>query len=315
MSFKEILQNELGETRVLETISNATISPLLSGETLYTYTAETQDELIKAIKLARENSIPFLVLGQGTGVILPQRLYQGFIIKNHTHAFEFRSVKGRVQNGKVVYSKVHAIAESGTPLSLFIRQALDEGYGGFEQFVGLPGSVGGALMLDAGWGSANIYLSDLLISITYLNKQNEMVTKHVFKSAEPLGKRLFHEGAILLSATFELSALDKSLLWQTGNAALAFRQKVQPFDRPSLGPLFEDLSIADAMRLGTPNGTREPAYLIQQLPVLTGLGLFEKNPNFFVGKSDDIVGVIKKVKREVKKQFGVTLIEKVTVLV
>jgi UDP-N-acetylmuramate dehydrogenase len=121
---------------------DAPLAPLTTyrfgGPARYLVAAETEDDLAAASRLAAAEGLPIFVLGRGSNVVVSSRGFDGVVIRLGA-GFAGRSIGTEV-----------VTAGGAVPLPLLARECAGEGAGGLEFFVGIPGSVGGAVRMNAG---------------------------------------------------------------------------------------------------------------------------------------------------------------------
>lgn len=191
---------------------------------------EKLEELIKCAIGARKHNLPVYIIGAGTWPHLPDKQIKGLLIKNNCRKFSVFAISGKINKNpgefrQAEVNKTLVYAESGTPVNQLVRYTIDEGLGGLEYNLGLPGTVGGAVFTNTRYKPKDIYLCDSIEKISVLNTDNEIVDKPAdffaaydndFKPA----------GDIILSVMFRLIPDDKSVLWARGNEALAHRNRL-----------------------------------------------------------------------------------------
>ena len=183
-----------------------------------------------------------------------------------------------------------------------VRESVKNNLKGLENLVGVPGTLGGALIMNAGaWGGE---VSNCLESVELLYPDNQLVT--LLKSEIDFGYRTssFKNGSILLSAIFDLTLSDENLIKDQSQIAQSGRKDTQPLNYRSAGSVFKNPSkdnpagmlIDKAGLKGTHRGDAE---------------ISEKHANFFVnhGKAnaEDIVFLIRLARKTVEKKFGINL--------
>lgn len=276
----------------------------------------TRDELIAAVQYAIKEKLPYLILGGASNVLIADAGFHGLVIKNKTSKIELKGFTGSASNGKVDLKEILVTAESGVPANLLIRYTIDQGLAGLEDMLGLPGTVGGAVYnnshhLDKLWG-------DHIVEVEVLDQGGNLKKyshddMHFAYDYSVLHKT--HE--TVLSATFQLTKGDKTALWEIANAAVKRRATTQPLGRPSSGCMFKNISLADKMRLGVP--TPSAGYLIDKAGLkglrIGGAYVSDVHANFIVhdgaATSQDVKGLVEKIKQKIKAQYGVDLEEEV----
>ncbi len=121
-------------------------------------------ELVGAVRVARVAGAPFFLLGEGANLLVADAGMRGVVIENRA---QHVVAKGQAE-GVVVY------AESGTPLAEVARYCTSRGFGGLEWAVDVPGSVGGALVGNAGAYGGR--MSDIVQQASVLSRDNRIVT-------------------------------------------------------------------------------------------------------------------------------------------
>lgn len=279
----------------------------------------TRDELQEALRYARDKGIPHLVLGGGSNVLITDSGYRGLVIKNKTSKLELKGFTGRATKGSLDLKQVLVTAESGVTANMLIRYTLDQGLSGLEEMLGLPGTVGGAVYnnshhLDKLFGDHIVEVE--VVDIDGNLKKYSHEEMHFAYDYSLLHKT--HE--TVLSATFQLQKGDKTALWEIANAAVRRRATTQPLGRPSSGCMFKNISLADKLRLGVP--TASAGYLIDKAGLknlrVGGAYVSPVHANFIVhggaATSQDVLDLVREVKRQVKSQYGVSLSEEVIVI-
>jgi UDP-N-acetylmuramate dehydrogenase len=166
----------------------------IGGPARYFYRAKTISDLILAVQTALKLKIPYIVLGNGSNVVVSDKGFFGLCIKNET------------QNLSFIKDKAQVLADSGVPLSRLIIESASYDLGGLEFLYGIPGTVGGAIVSNAGtFGGA---IGDFVISATLLFPNGSI--KRVTKKWLFFGYRdskILHlkPRPIILSVKFQLS--------------------------------------------------------------------------------------------------------------
>ena len=119
------------------------------------------DELRKIVQRAKEKSVPVLVLGKGTNLIVKDGGVRGWVI-SLTQGFKKVRMEGDVFE-----------AEAGLSLQKLVQSSVGKGLAGLEPFFGIPGTVGGGLAMNAGaWGAE---LKDVLLSMTVMKDDGTVI--------------------------------------------------------------------------------------------------------------------------------------------
>ncbi len=236
------------------------------------------------------------LLGNGTNVIVGDRGLDDAII---------RMTKVRQMHFKKTTEGAIAEVAGGTSLARFIRESVERGLAGLEKLYGIPGTVGGAIKMNA--GSFGVQVSDHLRSVTYMDSLKRIGKRE--RQACGFGYRTsgFTSSESIVSGLFELYDGDKTHLKKQMEYVWAERWRKHPMEFPSAGSVFKNIS-------------GNPAWAYIDKAGLRGLRIgdaciSEKHPNFIVNLGNatavDIVSLIRKVKKDVYERVGVSMEEEV----
>lgn len=252
--------------------------------------ARTVDELASAVTLAHESGVPWWVLGGGSNVLISDAGVRGLTIVNRCRAI-------RIDKGGTVW------AESGALLARLARETIQAGLAGLEWAVSVPGTVGGAVVGNAGAHGGCV--ADCLSSVELLHPSG---WRGVWPAAElELGYRSSRLktgrlAGVVLSAEFRLIPAPVETLRRRASGYLAYRRRTQPIVA-SAGSIFRNPPGDYAGRLieaAGLKGTREG-----------GAQFSTVHANFIVNlggaTARDVLCLIERAQRAVKERFGVTL--------
>ena len=196
----------------------------IGGNAALVYRPASDEALQNALSVLSDNDCPFHVLGNGTNVLAPDNGYDGLILRIDT------------PRAKTVISDGLVTADAGEHLSDLVSETLGANLMGLEPLCGIPGTVGGAIAMNAGAYGAEI--SEYLKSITVL-MGGKIVKIDVRPSDFGLRRSRFTAPeAIVLSATFALPA-DDGTARQHMLDCTARRNARQPLSYPSAGSVFK----------------------------------------------------------------------------
>jgi len=283
------------------------------------YTALTADELVCIVIAARTLKIPVFVLGGGSNILVGDGGFRGLVIKNNTGAITIRGMKGKVK-GKSKESLVFLEADSGVPMNKLVRFTIEEGLGGLEMHLGLPGTVGGAVYMNSKWTRPAGFVGDSLYQATILTPSNKLKNVNQGYFHFSYGKSsLQASNDILVSVVFSLKQEDKDVLWKRANESALYRKETQPQGVHTAGCVFKNISVSDALAEGTPDHTTFAGYLIDKAGC-KGMRVGEAevssvHANFILTRpgatASDVVELIEKVRKSVKQKFKITLKEEI----
>ncbi len=256
------------------------------------------EQLKDIITKANDLEIPFIVLGNGTNVLVPDEGIDKAVIIIGDNMAEY-SVE---DEDALVFS-------AGTNLVSLCRFALENSLSGLEFAFGIPGTCGGAVFMNAGAYGGE--MKDILTEITHLTPDMRIETISAEKADLSYRHSAYkNNGCIVLSAKAKLTKDSKENIKARMNDFLGRRKDKQPLEYPSAGSTFK-----------RPEGYFAGA-LIQECNLkgksVGGAQVSEKHAGFVINKdnatSTDILNLIDLVKDTVKTQTGVTLEPEVIVL-
>ena len=290
------------ELRVNEPMSKHTTFRI-GGPAALMALPRTMEEVQTVLKTAAELGVEPFFLGNGSDLLVADRGYPGFIVKL---AGEFEEIcfcpapKGGTPQ---------LTAGGAALLSTLSKTALHWGLTGLEFAGGIPGSVGGAITMNAGAYGGE--MAQVLESVTFLDEAGEVCTLPVPECGFGYRKSIFSQRkCLVLRARFRLEQGDGYAIKARMDELTAKRREKQPIDLPSAGSMFK-----------RPPG-HFAAALIDQcgLKGLTvgGAQVSEKHAGFVVNRGGatcaDVLELVDRVKEEVLRQTGVELEMEVKVL-
>jgi UDP-N-acetylmuramate dehydrogenase len=253
-----------------------------------------REDLKGLLAWARERGLPHFVLGNGTNLLVRDGGIRGLGISLLRGFGQIREID-RNSRG----SRIHV--EAGVSLRTLIQYTMDERLTGLEWAAGIPGSVGGALFMNAGAFQGE--MKDHLLSLEILSGEGE--NREIPREALSFSYRALRlpPKAVILSATFHLSLGEASSIRGQIENFLQRRKMKQPLDLPSAGSVFKNPPQGPAGRLIEEAGLKGLSVGDAQVS--------EKHANFIVnrGKAQarDILALIAKVREAVFQKTGVRL--------
>ncbi len=250
---------------------------------------ETADELAAVCRACRKAGSRFYVIGNGSNLLVSDEGFRGVIISTE----KLRKLEAAGKSLK---------AGAGVLLSKAANEALKAGLSGLEFAAGIPGSVGGAVVMNAGaYGSE---MKDVLKSVTVLDSDGNVLTLDT-KDLE-LGYRtsiIPKKGYVVLEALFSLECGNMEEIRQKMDKLAEKRKEKQPLEYASAGSTFKRPEGYFAGKLIEDAGLRGFS--------LGGAAVSEKHAGFVINKDNasasDIYRLCEEVKRRVKEYSGVTL--------
>ncbi len=249
---------------------------------------ETKEQIVKLVDFCKTKKLPFRVLGLGSNILVSDLGLPGVTCC-------LKNFKGVEVDGQ----KVTAL--SGTALDEVVRESINSGLAGLENLSGIPGSVGGAVFMNAGAFKAETF--DKLASFLVINPKGEIKEFKKEDVKYEYRKVWGIEGCIILSATWLLDEGEKEILKARREEILQSRAAKQPLEYPSAGSVFKRPVGAYASKLIDDCGLRGLS--------IGGAQVSTKHAGFIINyqnaTAQDIYNLIKEVQKIVKEKTGFKL--------
>ena len=263
------------------------------------YFLEVQDglEAAHAWSTARDLGIPVLLLGCGSNLLLPDEGYHGLVI-HFGAAYSHMEIQDN-----------YLIARSGVSLKNLAYFAADHNLAGLAFAAGIPGSLGGALIMNA--GAFNGEMSQVVESVECVGPDGK---QHTLSREEAQfsyrHSRMMRDGLMVLGATLRLAPGSREALYATMAEFQALRREKQPLNYPSAGSFFK-----------RPAGYFAGA-LIEQAGLkgeqVGGAQVSQKHAGFLVNTGHattaDFLALKERVQQRVQERFGVALEPEVRII-
>lgn len=324
MTIFELLEERLGKGRVKESEPLARFTTLkIGGSAQYFYIAQTTDEVVKAVRAALEAKVPYFILGGGSNIVVADSGLVGLVIRNEARSIKIVKRLGNVKGGQMKIQQALVEADTGALINQLVRFTCDEGLGGLERHLGLPGTVGGALYMNSKWTKPPAYVGDALYKADVLDRSGKVkVIGHDYFNFAYDQSILQKTHETVLAATFLLSAENPKLLWQRANASMEYRRNTQPMGVATAGCTFRNIPLSHAIRLATPNQTTSAGYLVDQVGLKNfqiGKAKFsDKHANFILNLGNatatDVKRLIDEAKKRVQERFNVEIEPEIVLL-
>ncbi len=253
---------------------------------------ENEQELRDWVKLARELGNPYLIIGRGTNLLVADKGFRGLIIENRCLDFSFDAESHTVH------------AEAGVPFAVLARKTAEYGAAGLEWAVGIPGTVGGAIVNNAGAYDGAVV--DVICRVTILDQKGQI--RELTTEKLKLGYRTsrFREqeahGEAILSSDFTLTAESITVLRKRMARYRSLRRADQPH-QPSAGSVFKNPPGRSAGQLIEQAGLKGKRFGSAQVSL--------KHANYIVNlgsaRANDVLALISLIREEIWQQFDVEL--------
>ena len=266
----------------------------IGGPAAFYLAPESEDEVREALAFAGEKGLPYYLIGRGSNLLCSDEGFDGVIIEIGK-GMEQISIEWASENAIVT-------AQAGVSLSSLAARLAKEGLTGFEFAGGIPGTLGGAIAMNAGAYGGEI--KDCILSARVLTEQGEIRT--LDKAELELGYRtsvIQRESAIVLSGTFAFQTGDTEKIQETMRELNQRRRDKQPLEYPSAGSTFKRPEGYFAGKLIEDAGLR--GYRVGDAQVS------EKHCGFVVNRgratAADVYRLIRDVQKKVWDEFQVKL--------
>lgn len=258
--------------------------------------AKSRDDVSDAVELARAAGLPWLVLGRGSNVLVDDRGVRGLVVRNDSGDLVVDPASGRVT------------ADSGVRMPTAGAQTAKAGRTGLEFAVGIPGSIGGGVVMNAGAHGGCI--ADVLVAAEVLADGRRQVWpaasfEHGYRTSRLQRER----DVIVLGAEFQLAPCPPAEALARIQAHRQHRRETQPTD-PGAGSIFRnppDISSGALVERAGLKGTQRGGAMISP-----------KHGNFIVNvggaSSADVLALIELACEAVLRRFGILLHPEVELL-
>ena len=259
-------------------------------------TPVNEEQVVNTLKLCREYNVPYFILGNGSNILVKDGGISGVVIK-------FNKLNKITTEGNCV------TAQSGALLKDVSKAALENNLRGFEFACGIPGSIGGAVFMNAGAYDGEI--AHVIKSARVIDENCNI--KNLTKEELELGYRssiVMKKGYVVIEATVELESGEYASIKDKIDDLTNRRESKQPLEYPSAGSTFKRPEGYFAGKLIQDSGLKGFS--------IGGAAVSEKHSGFVINKggatAKDVLDVIAHVQKTVKENFDVELHTEVRII-
>ena len=261
----------------------------IGGSARYFITPRSREELADVVKRCRENDLPIKVLGQGANLLVLSERVDAAVI--HLGADCFGSIEMDDNRVRVA---------GGTDLPRLVRQCIRSGLSGLECLVGIPGTLGGAVRMNAGGSFGDIGAA--ISSIEVMDGAGRIY--HRAKDEIVFGYRRTNIAAkFILQACFELEADDSQRVLRQAKQMWIYKKNTQPLANKSAGCVFRNPRGLSAGALVDQTGLKGKR--------IGGAMISPVHANFIIvdkpAKASDVQELISLMRQKVQEKFEVQL--------
>ena len=259
----------------------------IGGPADYYLEPADKDDVIQIVNYLRRQQIPLMMIGKGSNLLVSDE-----------------GIRGAVINLEVGLSGIHVegdqvVVEAGMSLTRFVDFCVQRGHKGVEMLPGIPGTIGGAIMMNAGAYGGEI--SDYLVDVEVL--RDGKVIKVPKQESGFAYRRSGFVHDIILTASFQLPTGDKAEIMKVRRELLMKRNRAQPVNMPNSGSMFKNPSGTHAAKLIEEAGLKGTRAGDAQIS--------EKHANFIINhggaSAEDVLRLIELAQSTVAKKFGISL--------
>lgn len=290
--FKKRLSSIKGEIRYGEPMKNYTSFKIGGPADIMVFPQDLQD-LANLLHIADEENVSLFILGKGTNILVKDGGIRGIVV--NLQRFDKIMIESEDENGEAV-----VFAEAGVSLSRLLNFTASHGLTGLEFAAGIPGSVGGAVFMNA--GSFNGEIKDVIRQVRMMDLKGNVI--EIDREDIRFGYRTARlPKGIILGGSFALHKNNSKKIKDKITALIGSRKEKQPVGARSAGSVFKNPAKGFAGAMIESVGLK--GYRIGDAEVS------EKHANFIVNKgravAKDVIKLIKKVREKVRREKGVGL--------
>ena len=264
----------------------------IGGPAKFFVVVKNEEEMIDALKWAKENNQPYFILGHGANILVSDKGFDGLVIKNEMKRLEIRDEE--------------ILADSGVVLADLIGQYASKGLSGLEFLAGVPSTLGGAIFGNA--GSPEEAIGNFITHVRVLDK--ELKVKELSKEDCGFAYRqsvFQNNDYIILSAALKLEKGNTEKIIESIKNLMLKKKEMQDLEHPSAGCVFKN-----------PEGY-SAGQLIDELDLkgkkIGQAQISEKHANYIINlggaTADQVVQLICYIKQQVRDKKGVLLCEEI----
>ena len=257
-----------------------------------------EEETVSLCARLRSAGVRPFIMGRGSNLLFADGILPGVVVQMADNQSGMERTDDRV-----------LYAQAGAALARLAQFAKEEGLSGLEFAGGIPGAVGGAVTMNAGAYGGE--MKDVLVSVTYLTREGEIVTEDAANLDLSYRHSIFEEnGGCILSAKFHLKRGDSAAIKARMDELMQKRIDKQPLDKPSAGSTFKRPVGAFAAALIDQCGLRGYRH--------GGAAVSEKHCGFVVNLGGatcaDVLALCDEVRAVVKEKTGYDLEKEIRVV-
>lgn len=284
----------------------------IGGPAEYFLLAKREEEILQAVKIAKELNILIFVMGGGSNLLVSDAGISGLVVKN------------TVVEPIALRNKIMVDAPGGALLGDVVDFSIQHSLEGLEWAGGLPGSFGGGIRGNAGAFGGE--MKDTIFEVRALDGNYDVKTLSNHECAFAYRTSIFkQQNWIVLSASVKLKKGDQEKLQEISDSRKQYRREHHPLEYPNAGSIFKNIAVKDLL----PEFQEEfkdkvkmdPFPIVPTAWLIIGAGLTgkkvgnaqisEKHSNYIVNLGDakavDVLKLIDLVKQKIKEKYNINL--------
>ena len=263
-----------------------------------------QEDLLVLLDEIKQKRLNFFILGNGTNLLVRDGGYQGVLISlKHLNKIRIFEESKSINNESSILS-----VEAGANLSKLLSFALDNNLAGCEFIVGIPGTLGGAICLNAGIPSNTI--GDIVKSVTFLTPYNKFITLSNYEMKFKYRSAIIPKEHIVYEVKIELKKSNKRKIRSEIKNLINIRMKKQPYKFATAGSVFKNPPNKSAGELIESAGLKGKK--------IGGAQISAKHANFIINrggaKANDVIKLIELAKKKVYNLYDIELETEIVII-
>lgn len=250
---------------------------------------ESVEQIKEVYKIAKDFNIPLTIIGNGSNILVNDKGIKGIVLK-----IEIKKLEIQENN-----EKVNVIVGSGEKLGIIAQKFLNQEIEGFEFASGIPGTIGGAIRMNA--GAHGKEMKDIVKTVTYIDREGNIKKINNSEAEFKYRNSIFsHKDYVIIEAELKLQKGNKEEILAKMQEYANFRKEKQPLEFPSAGSTFKRGEDFITARLIDECGLK--GYQIGDAQIS------EKHAGFIINKgnatAEDVMKLIEYTKEQIYNKFG-----------
>lgn len=260
---------------------------------------DTEEELNQALKYAKKKELPITIIGNGSNLLVLDKGIRGLVIKINIKKYEEKRYDDYIE----------ITVGSGYKIMALAIKLMNEQISGFEELAGIPGTIGGAIYMNAGAYGKEI--KDIVLTTKCINENGEIIELSKEEQKFKYRGSLFNQKKyIIIETKLKLQYGRKQEIEEKMDGFLLSRKEKQPIEYPSAGSTFKRQEGVITAKLIDECGLKGFN--------IGGAKVSEKHAGFIINynqaSAKDVIDLIKYVKEKVYEKYGIKIEEEIKIL-